>query len=37
MPGIASKRSAAMRPDEGELNEEIRGHLALEIKERIER
>jgi predicted permease len=26
-----------MRPDEGDLTEEIRGHLAIEIKERIER
>jgi putative ABC transport system permease protein len=26
-----------MRPDEGDLNEEIRGHLAIEIKERIDR
>jgi putative ABC transport system permease protein len=26
-----------MRPDESELNEEIRGHLAIEIKERIDR
>jgi putative ABC transport system permease protein len=26
-----------MRPDESELNEEIRGHLAIEIKARIDR
>jgi putative ABC transport system permease protein len=26
-----------MRPDEGELSEEIRGHLAIEIKQRIDR
>jgi putative ABC transport system permease protein len=26
-----------MRPEEGDLDEEIRGHLALNIKERIER
>jgi predicted permease len=26
-----------MRPDEGDLNEELRGHLAIEIKERIDR
>jgi putative ABC transport system permease protein len=26
-----------MRPDESDLNEEIRGHLAIEIKERIDR
>src|SRR5918996_1469198 len=26
-----------MRPDERELDEEIRGHLALSVKERIER
>ena len=26
-----------MRPDEGELDEEIRGHLAINIKERVER
>ena len=26
-----------MRPDERELDDEIRGHLALSIKERIER
>ena len=26
-----------MRPDEGDLNEEIRGHLAIAIKERIDR
>jgi putative ABC transport system permease protein len=26
-----------MRPDEGELTEELRGHLAIEIKERIDR
>jgi len=26
-----------MRPDEGELSEELRGHLAIEIKERIDR
>ncbi len=26
-----------MRPDEGDFNEEIRGHLAIDIKERIDR
>jgi hypothetical protein len=26
-----------MRPDDDELDEEIRGHLALSVKERIER
>ena len=26
-----------MRPDEGDLTEELRGHLAIEIKERIDR
>ena len=26
-----------MRPDERDLDEEIRGHLALSVKERIER
>src|SRR6185503_11124206 len=26
-----------MRPDEGDLNDEIRGHLAIEIKQRIDR
>jgi len=26
-----------MRPDHNDLDEEIRGHLALSIKERIER
>ena len=26
-----------MRPDESDLNEEIRGHLAIDIKERIDR
>ncbi len=26
-----------MRPDEGDLNEELRGHLAIDIKERIDR
>src|SRR5687767_7800242 len=26
-----------MRPDEGDLTEEIRGHLAIDIKERIDR
>jgi len=26
-----------MRPDEGDLDEEIRGHLAIDIKERIDR
>src|SRR5687767_14431346 len=26
-----------MRPDEGDLSEEIRGHLAIEIKQRIDR
>jgi putative ABC transport system permease protein len=26
-----------MRPDEGDLDEEIRGHLAINVKERIER
>jgi predicted permease len=26
-----------MRPDEGDLNEEIRGHVAIDIKERIDR
>ena len=26
-----------MRPDEGELDEEIRGHLAINIKQRIDR
>jgi predicted permease len=26
-----------MRPDEGDLNEEIRGHVAIEIKQRIDR
>ena len=35
-PG-AGPRSEAMRPDERDLDDEIRGHLALSIKERIER
>ena len=26
-----------MRPDDRELDDEIRGHLALSVKERIER
>ena len=26
-----------MRPDESDLTEEIRGHLAIEIKQRIDR
>src|SRR5688500_1530086 len=26
-----------MRPDEGDLDEEIRGHVALNIKERVDR
>ena len=26
-----------MRPDESDFNEEIRGHLAIDIKERIDR
>ena len=26
-----------MRPDEGDLDEEIRGHLAISIQERIDR
>ena len=26
-----------MRPDERDLDEEIRGHLAIDIKERIDR
>ena len=26
-----------MRPDERDINDEIRGHLALSIKERIDR
>src|SRR5947208_3868505 len=26
-----------MRPDHGDLDEEIRGHMALSVKERIER
>ena len=26
-----------MRPDEGDLTEELRGHLAIEIKERVDR
>ena len=26
-----------MRPDQDDLDEEIRGHLALSVKERIER
>jgi predicted permease len=30
-------KERGMRPDEGDLNEEIRGHLAINIKERIER
>ena len=30
-------KDRAMRPDEGDLDEEIRGHLAISIKERIER
>ena len=30
-------RGVAMRPDDRELDDEIRGHLALSVKERIER
>jgi putative ABC transport system permease protein len=30
-------KERAMRPDEGDLDEEIRGHLAINIKERIDR
>jgi predicted permease len=30
-------KKRGIRPDEGELEEEIRGHLAINIKERIER
>jgi predicted permease len=30
-------KERAMRPDPGDLDEEIRGHLALNIKERIDR
>jgi putative ABC transport system permease protein len=30
-------KDRAMRPDDGELDEEIRGHLAVSIKERIDR
>jgi len=26
-----------MRPDENDLNDELRGHLAIEIKQRIDR
>jgi hypothetical protein len=26
-----------MRPDDGDLNEEIRSHVAIDIKERIDR
>jgi predicted permease len=31
------RQSTKMRPDERDLDEEIRGHLALSVKERIER
>jgi putative ABC transport system permease protein len=30
-------KERGMRPDEGDLDEEIRGHLAINIKERIDR
>ena len=29
--------NSSMRPDENELDDEIRGHLAINIKERIDR
>src|SRR5207253_3916943 len=35
-PG-AREQGVAMRPHDDELDEEIRGHLALSIKERVER
>jgi hypothetical protein len=30
-------KERGMRPDEGDLTEELRGHLAIEIKQRIDR
>src|SRR5262245_62496495 len=33
----AEQRVTSMKPDMNELDEEIRGHMALSIKERIER
>jgi hypothetical protein len=33
----ANRRSLELRPDQDDLDEEIRGHLAISIKERIER
>src|SRR5256885_12324680 len=36
-PGAGEQGIAQMPPHQNELDEEIRGHLALSIKERIER
>ena len=36
-PGARRARSKPMRPDERDLDDEIRGHIALSVKERIER
>ena len=35
--GFRQMKERAMRPDERDLDEEIRGHLAINIKERIDR
>ena len=35
--GFRQVKERGMRPDEGDLDEEIRGHLAINIKERIDR
>ena len=37
MPSVESLKERGMRPDEGDLDEELRGHLAINIKERIDR
>src|SRR5919204_3717630 len=36
-PGAGEQGVARMRPDQDDLDEEIRGHLAISIKERIDR
>src|SRR6202171_3857683 len=36
-PGAGAQGLALMRPDQDDVDQEIRGHLALSIKERLER
>jgi hypothetical protein len=35
--GCSQKKNQDLRPDDRDLDEEIRGHLAINIKERVDR